>query len=55
MRRRELIAALSAVPALALARRLNATRLQLLDVFGSQMARAPDERTPEETVPGPEF
>lgn len=41
--------------ALTLARRLNATRLQLLDVFGSQMARAPDERTPEETVPGPEF
>jgi len=30
--------------ALTLARRLNATRLQLLDVFGTQMAEVPDER-----------
>lgn len=29
--------------ALALSRRLNATRLQLLDVYGGQMAGAPDE------------
>lgn len=40
--------------ALALARRLNATRLQLLDIFGSQMARAPDEPAAA-TVAGPEF
>ena len=31
--------------ALALAKRLNATRLQLLDVFGTQMPTATDERT----------
>ena len=29
---------------LALAKRLNATRLQLLDVFGSEMPPVPDER-----------
>ena len=33
--------------ALALAKRLSATRLQLLDVFGTQMPAATDERTPE--------
>ena len=33
--------------ALALAKRLNATRLQLLDVFGTQMPAADDERPAE--------
>ena len=33
--------------ALALAKRLNATRLQLLDVFGTQMPGATDERSEE--------
>lgn len=33
--------------ALALAKRLNATRLQLLDVFGTQMPAAADERPTE--------
>ncbi len=33
--------------ALALAKRLNATRLQLLDVFGTQMPTAADERLEE--------
>ncbi|MBI2480121.1 MAG: cyclic nucleotide-binding domain-containing protein [Planctomycetia bacterium] len=33
--------------ALALAKRLNATRLQLLDVFGTQMPAATDERAEE--------
>lgn len=30
--------------ALALSKRLNATRLQLMDVYGTQMPQAPDER-----------
>jgi CRP/FNR family transcriptional regulator, cyclic AMP receptor protein len=33
--------------AMALAKRLNATRLQLLDVFGTKMPAAADERTAE--------
>lgn len=34
--------------ALALAKRLNATRLQLLDIYGGQMPPVPDERPQEE-------
>lgn len=37
--------------ALALAKRLNATRLQLLDVYGSQMPVAPEERSSAVTSP----
>lgn len=33
--------------ALALAKRLNGTRLQLLDIYGHQMPHAPDERAQE--------
>jgi CRP/FNR family cyclic AMP-dependent transcriptional regulator len=40
--------------ALALARRLSATRLQLLDVYGSEMVSTPDERAAAgETAPPP--
>ncbi len=42
--------------ALALARRLNATRLQLLDVYGPEMASTPDERAanvPTASLPSP--